>query len=606
MIHQQSSDGKEAWTVKTLRDLFEHVVQSNAPDRVLLRARAGRDWRTLTVRQFEETTRSTAARLAQAGVRAGDRVALFSENRPEWHVVDFACHLLGAVLVPLYPNLPASHVRHILTDSAAKVLVVSGKDRARVGIEATRNLPDVRVAGLDRDVDGLGYLFDLPLPPGGKFDSPPLSETDMASIVYTSGTTGEPKGVMLSHRNFAFEITAIRPLFPISEKDEVMSFLPLAHIAERMVDYIFFYCGCFVTYLEAPERVVDLIAKVRPTIMVSFPRLYERAYVRILSRVQHEGGLKAKVFGWALRAGRRAREAVWQSRRPSLLAVPQYALAKRLVFRRILAGLGGRLRFTVSGAAPLAHEIAEFFDIVGLPLLNGYGLTESPVISVGRLEANRVGSVGLPVPGVEVRIAQDGEILTRGPHVMLGYWNKPKDTREAIDADGWFHTGDIGHFDADGHLFITDRKKNLIATAGGKKVAPEPIEAQLRGNAYIAQAVLIGDNMPYITVLIVPNFENLEAHFKERGIDGMDREAIASHQLTESLIAAAVKMANAHLAQFERIRRFAVLPREFAMEDGEITPTLKVRRRVVTERYKPQIEQMYLKTHRTGEYGLDE
>ena len=593
--------------MKTLRDLFEHVVQSKTPDRVLLRARAGRDWRTLTVRQFEEATRSTAARLAQAGVRTGDRVAVFSENRPEWHVVDFACHLLGAVLVPLYPNLPASHVRHILTDSSAKVLVVSGKDRARAAVEATRNLPDVRVAGLDRDLaDGIGYLFDLPLPPGGTFASPPLSETDMASIVYTSGTTGEPKGVMLSHRNFAFEITAIRPLFPISDKDEVMSFLPLAHIAERMVDYIFFYCGCFVTYLEAPERVVDLITKVRPTIMVSFPRLYERAYVRILSRVQHEGGLKAKLFGWALRAGRRAREAVWQGRRPSLLAVPPYALARRLVFHRILQGLGGRLRFTVSGAAPLAHEIAEFFDIIGLPLLNGYGLTECPVISVGRLEANRIGSVGLPVPGIEVRIAPDGEILTRGPHVMPGYWNKPKDTKEAIDAEGWFHTGDIGQFDAEGHLFITDRKKNLIATAGGKKVAPEPIEAELRGHAYVAQAVLIGDNLPYITALIVPNFENLEAYFAERGLNGLKREEMAPHPLTEALVAAAVKETNAGLAQFERIRRFAVLPREFSMEDGEITPTLKVRRRVVTERFKNEIEQMYLKTHRTSEYGLDE
>lgn len=592
--------------MKTLRDLFEHVVQSNAPQRVLLRARAGRDWRTLTVQQFEETTRATAARLARAGVRTGDRVAVFSENRPEWHAVDFACHLLGAVLVPLYPNLPASHVRHIVTDSAAKVLVVSGKDRARVAVEATRNLPDVRVAGLDRDLDGLGYLFDLPMPQGGKFDSPPLSETDMASIVYTSGTTGEPKGVMLSHRNFAFEISAIHPLFPISENDEVMSFLPLAHIAERMVDYIFFYCGCFVTYLEAPERVVDLITKVRPTIMVSFPRLYERAYVRILSRVQHEGGLKAKVFGWALRAGRRARQAVWQGRRPSLLAVPPYALAKRLVFRRILAGLGGRLRFTVSGAAPLAREIAEFFDMVGLPLLNGYGLTETPVISVSRLEANRIGSVGLPVPGIEARIAADGEILTRGPHVMLGYWNKPKDTREAIDAEGWFHTGDIGHFDADGHLFITDRKKNLIATAGGKKVAPEPIEAVLRSNGYVAQAVLIGDNLPYVTALIVPNFENLEAYFAERGLSSLKREEMASHQLTEALVAAAVKETNSGLAQFERIRRFTVLPREFSMDDGEITPTLKVRRRVVTERFKHEIEQMYLKTHRTSEYGLDE
>lgn len=591
----------------TLRDLFEHVVRTNPPERMLMRARAGRDWRTLTVNEFEESTRQTAARLAQAGVNAGDRVALFSENRPEWHIVDLACHLRGAVLVPLYPNLPSSHVRHILADSGAKVAVVSGKDRARVAVEAARALAEVRVVGLDPELlDGVPYLVDLPLPPTGRFDSPPLKGTDLASIVYTSGTTGEPKGVMLSHRNFVSEITNIRPLFPISDRDVVMSFLPLAHIAERIVDYIFLYCGCQVTYLDAPERVVDLITKVRPTIMVSFPLLYERAYVKIVSRVQREGGVKARLFGWAVRAGRRAREAAWHGRQPSLFARAGYALARKLVFSKVLEGLGGRLRFTVSGAAPLAREIAEFFDIVGLPLLNGYGLTEAPVISVSRLEANRLGSVGPVIPGVEARIASDGEILTRGPHLMTGYWKKPEATAEAIDPDGWFHTGDVGYLDADGSLFITDRKKNLIATAGGKKVAPEPIEAQLRGTPYVGQAVLIGDNLPYVTALIVPNFESLESYFRERGLDGMNREAMAGHQLTEALVAAAVKETNGGLAAFERIRRFTVLPREFSMEDGEITPTLKLRRRVITERYRDLIAQMYLKSHRTGEYGLDE
>lgn len=592
--------------METLRDLFEHILSSNPPSKELLRARAGRDWRTYTVQEFAEATRKTASRLAQAGIGAGDRVGLFAENRPEWHIVDFACHLLGAVVVPLYTNLPAGHVRHIVADSEAKILIVAGKDRASAAVEAGRTLPAVRIVGLDPGLAGVEPLEALPVSADGTFASPPRGPTDVASIVYTSGTTGEPKGVMLTHRNFMFEIMALRPLYPITDDDEVMSFLPLAHIAERITDYVFLYCGCHVTYIDPPERVVDMITRIRPTIMVSFPRLYERAYAKIHATIEHEGGLKAKLFAWAMRVGRRAREAVWQDRVPSALTNLQYALARKLVFSKILGRFGGRLKFTFSGAAPLAREIGEFFDIVGLPLLNGYGLTEAPVIAIARLESNRIGSVGPIVPGVEVRIADDGEILTRGPHLMAGYWKKPDATAETIDAEGWLHTGDIGHLDRDGHLFITDRKKNLIATAGGKKIAPEPIEARLRASPYVAQAVLIGDNMPYVTALIVPNFENLEAYFTERGLDGKGHEALANHDVTEALIAAAVKDANSELAQYERIRRFTVMTREFSLDEGEITPTLKARRRVITDRFQQAIDQMYHKTHRTAQFALDD
>jgi long-chain acyl-CoA synthetase len=592
--------------METLRDLFEHIISSNPPSKPLLRARAGKDWRTYTVQEFAEATRQTAARLARAGIGAGDRVGLFAENRPEWHIVDFACHLLGAVVVPLYPNLPAGHVRHIVADSEAKILIVAGKDRASAAVEAGRSLPNVRIVGLDSGLTGIEPLEALPVATGGTFEAPPRGAADLASIVYTSGTTGEPKGVMLTNRNFMFEILALRPLFPITDQDDVMSFLPLAHIAERITDYVFLYSGCRITYIDPPERVVDMITRIRPTIMVSFPRLYERAYAKIHSTIEREGGLKAKLFAWAMRAGRRAREAVWQGRAPGAFTSLQYAVARKLVFSKILARFGGRLKFTVSGAAPLAREIGEFFDIVGLPLLNGYGLTEAPVISIGRLESNRIGSVGPIVPGVDVRIADDGEILTRGPQLMAGYWKKRDATAEVIDAEGWLHTGDIGHLDRDGHLFITDRKKNLIATAGGKKIAPEPIEARLRASPYVAQAVLIGDNLPYVTVLIVPNFENLEAYFTERGLDGKGREALANHDVTEALIAAAVKDANSELAQYERIRRFTVLTREFSLDDGEITPTLKARRRVITDRFRQAIDQMYLKTHRTAQFALGE
>ena len=572
-----------------------------------MRARAGGRWVTLTAAQFAAQTRETAGRLAQAGVKAGDRVVLFCENRPQWHIVDFACHLLGAVPVPLYPTLPANQVQYIVADSGAGVLLVSGKERARTAVQAAATIQGVRVIGIDPDLaEGVPGLDSLALPPQPPAAAP-LSGTTLASLIYTSGTTGEPKGVMLSHRNFISQIEALQPLYPIYPTDEVISFLPLSHVYARIVDYLFLYCGCQITYVSPPEKVVEYIAEVKPTIMGSFPGLYEKAYVRIVSRLQHEGGLRARLFAWALRVGRKARGAIWQGRRPGLLTRLQYAVARKLVFAKVLERFGGRLKFTVSGGAPLAREVAEFFDIVGLPILNGYGLTESsPVITVNRLETNRLGSVGPTAPGVEIHIAEDGEILARGPNIMLGYWHKPEATKEAVDAAGWLHTGDIGHLDKDGFLFITDRKKNLIATTGGKKVAPEPIEARLRTSPYIAQAVCVGERRPYITALIVPNFENLEGYLNEHGIHGPTREQVAEHPLTRALVEAAVKEANADLAPFERIRRVEILTKEFSLDAGEITPKLNVRRNVITEHYQAVIDEMYLKTHRPGEYELDE
>ena len=572
-----------------------------------MRARAGGRWVTLTAAQFAAQTRETAGRLAQAGVKAGDRVVLFCENRPQWHIVDFACHLLGAVPVPLYPTLPANQVQYIVADSGAGALLVSGKERARTAVKAAATIPGVRVIGIDPDLaEGVPGLDSLALPPQPPAAAP-LTGTTLASLIYTSGTTGEPKGVMLSHRNFISQIEALRPLYPIYPTDEVISFLPLSHVYARIVDYLFLYCGCQITYVSPPEKVVEYIAEVKPTIMGSFPGLYEKAYVRIVSRLQHEGGLRARLFAWALRVGRKARGAIWQGRRPGLLTRLQYAVARKLVFAKVLERFGGRLKFTVSGGAPLAREVAEFFDIVGLPILNGYGLTESsPVITVNRLETNRLGSVGPTAPGVEIHIVEDGEILARGPNIMLGYWHKPEATKEAVDAGGWLHTGDIGHLDKDGFLFITDRKKNLIATSGGKKVAPEPIEARLRTSPYIAQAVCVGERRPYITALIVPNFENLEGYLNEHGIHGPTREQVAEHPLTRALVEAAVKEANADLAPFERIRRVEILTKEFSLDAGEITPKLNVRRNVITEHYQAVIDEMYLKTHRPGEYELDE
>ncbi|HET6780759.1 MAG TPA: long-chain fatty acid--CoA ligase [bacterium] len=592
-------------TVETLRDLFEHIITTNPAGKELLRIRAGRDWRTLTVKEFEEVTRATARRLAQAGIGHGDRVALFSENRPEWHIIDFACHLLGAAPVPIYPSVPAHQVRYIVADSGSKMLLVSGKERAQAAITAIQELPSVRLVAIDPNLAGLPSLDDLPLREGGQAMSP-LKPADLASVIYTSGTTGDPKGVMLTHRNLASQITSIKPRYPITSDDDVMSFLPLSHIFQRILDYIFLYSGCRVTYVDAVEKVAAMLPLVRPTIMASVPRVYERAYVQVMTRMQREKPIKRRLFNWALRAGRRVKEAEWKGVRASPLARLQYSLARKLVFSKILERFGGRLKFSVSGGAPLAREIAEFFDIVGLPILNGYGLTESsPVIAVNRLEANRLGSVGEAAPDVEIKIAPDGEILARGPNIMKGYWNKPEATAEAVDAQGWLHTGDIGHLDKDGFLFITDRKKDILVTAGGKNVAPQPIEARLATSPYIAQAILIGDRFPYCSALIVPNFENLSAYLKEQGVNGnLSTESVAKHPVTEALVAAAVKETNEPLAAYERIRRFTVLPRELSLEQGEITPTLKVRRRIVSERFKALIEEMYLKTHRTAQFAL--
>lgn len=588
--------------METLVDLFEHVLRSNPPQRELLRIRVGRDWRGYTVRGFEEAVRAHAGRLARAGVTAGDRVALFCENRPEWHIVDFACHLIGAVLVPLYPTLPAPLVSHIIADAGAGLLVVSGRERAQIALQATAALPGVRVVGLDHTL-GLEPFADLAVAPALPAHRP--GPDDLASLIYTSGTTGAPKGVMLTHRNFVSQITSILPLYPITSQDEVMSFLPLSHVFQRILDYIFLAAGCRITYIEAVEKAGPMLPLVRPTIMASVPRVYERAYVQIMSRVQKEPRL-ARLFTWATAVGRRVKEAEWAGRRPPLVARAQYAIARRLVFRKVLERFGGRLRFTVSGGAPLARKIAEFFDIVGLPVLNGYGLTESaPVIAVNRLESNRLGSVGLPPPGVEVEIAPDGEILARGPNIMRGYWKKPEATAEAVDGDGWLHTGDIGRLE-DGYLYITDRKKELLVTAGGKNVAPQPIEMQLATSPYIAQAVAIGDNFPYVTALITPNVEHVRAYFDEHKVGDAGADGIASHPMTEALIAQAVKEVNAQLPSYERIRRFTVLPAEFTVESGEITPTLKLKRKVIAERYRREIEEMYLKTHRTAGYGLDD
>ncbi len=605
--------------METLRDLFEHVLTSYSGRKNLLRAKRGGKWVGLSTEDLGRRVHNLAAGLMDAGVVPGERLALFSENRPEWHVFDFACHLSGAVSVPLYPNLTAAQIAYIVADAEARMLVASTPSMLETALEAAKRVGNVEVVVIDPPEDGppegVGTLADLEergrlaLKASRKEKGDPFhvpQPDDVASLIYTSGTTGDPKGVMLTHRNFVFNETRAMKPFDIGPKDTVLSFLPLSHVFERTVDYALFNRGVQIVYVEAIERVPNRLLEVKPTIMVSVPRLFERSYIKIISNLRQQEGVKRRLVDWALKVARRYSEQVWSGARPSAVLRAQYALAKKRVFSKILDRLGGRLRFAVSGGAPLSREVGEFFSMIGLPIYQGYGLTEtSPVITVSTPAQNRIGAVGQAIPEIGVLIADDGEILTRGPHVMKGYFNRAEDTAEAIDADGWLHTGDVGYLDADGFLFITDRKKDIIVTSGGKNVAPQPIEGQLQATAYISQAVVIGDRYPYLTALIIPNFENLGAHLASLGESGLEEKEMAAHAEGYRLVNEAVAKVNGTLALHEKVRKFMILAQEFSLAEGEITPTLKVRRRVIAERYRELIEGMYLKTQLTDQYHAD-
>ncbi|NOZ78811.1 MAG: long-chain fatty acid--CoA ligase [Acidobacteria bacterium] len=600
--------------METLRDLFEHVLSISAGRKKLLRAKRGGKWHDISTEEFGRRVRELAAGFIAAGVRPGDRIALYSENRPEWHIFDFACSLSGAISVPLYPNLIADQVAYILEDAGARRLVVSTPKMLPVAARAAGLAGDVELIIIDPPEDGDGGLTTLAsLEARGRewlkrldkgmdpFHHP--ERDDVVSVIYTSGTTGDPKGVMLTHWNFVFDFTQALGPFDINEHDVSLSFLPLSHVFERLVDYALFARGTQIVYVEAIERVPGRLVEVKPTILVSVPRVFERSYIKIMSGIRQQEGMKRRFVEWALATGRRRLDAMVAGKRPSAFVRAQFRLARGRVFSKIIDRLGGRLRFAVCGGAPLSREVEEFFLTIGLPIYKGYGLTEtSPVISVDTPQNHRIGSVGLPVAGVEVTIAEDGEILTRGDHVMKGYLNREAETREVIDPEGWFHTGDVGYLDADGFLFITDRKKDIIVTSGGKNVAPQPIEGKLQATPYITQAVVVGDRLPYLTALIVPNFENLATHFSKRGDTNLSAEEMARHPDTFALINEAIAGINRGLSQHEKVRKFALLDRELSLAEGEITPTLKVKRRVVTERYRDLIEGMYLKTQLTDRY----
>jgi long-chain acyl-CoA synthetase len=549
--------------------------------------------------------------LRELGIRDGDRVAILSENRPEWAIADYACLTARCTDVPIYPTLPARQIEYILRDSGAVALVVSSAAQLEKVLAIRERLPGLRhIVTLDavgagqEGVLGLDELLRcgraaVARQPEWRTHALAASPADLATLIYTSGTTGEPKGVMLTHGNIASNVTTCCRLFTFGDRDECLSFLPLSHIFERMFGhYSMFHAGVVINYAGGIDTVAADMQECRPTLMAAVPRLYEKIHTRVLDSVRASPAPRRRIFAWARRVGEE-----WADRTlarapipPSLLLTRH--LADRLVFARLRARTGGRIRFFISGGAPLSAEIARFFYAAGMPILEGYGLTEtSPVIAVNTDRHTKLGTVGLPIPGVEVRIADDGEIVTRGPNVMRGYYGKPAETAEALDADGWFHTGDIGLIDAEGYLRITDRKKDLIVTAGGKNIAPQPIENLAKGSKYVSNVVMVGDRRPFPIMLVVPNPEPLRVWAARRGLPADDLERLVGVPDVQLKVEREVRKMLRDLAQFEMPKKFLLLPRDFSVEGGELTPTLKVRRRVVEERHRAAIEALYAEPH---------
>jgi long-chain acyl-CoA synthetase len=582
---------------RTLVDIFFASIAHDVQRHVMFKRDS--PWQIISSRQLYGYVATLAHILKQWGIQKGDRIAILSENRPEWMIADFACVCSGIVDVPIYATLTADQTLYLLQNSRARVVFVSTLEQLRKvqSIQANTSVEKIVVMDDVAEVNVVrmwSLINDASLEPDPEFDrqAHQIQPDDLATLIYTSGTTGTSKGVMLSHGNLTSCAIMASKQAEWEPGDVYLSFLPLSHVTARHVDYVCYLDGVTIVYCAVFEQLPQMLQEAKPTIIVAVPRVYEKVRGEAERRAGH--GLKRKVFDWAVRVGANHKQEIARGETPSGLA---WKLANRLVFDKIRQGFGGRSRAYFSGGAPLGQDMAEWFCSVGIPIMEGYGLTEtSPTLSVNRRGAFKIGSVGKVNDGLQLKIAEDGEILVKGPTVFKGYWEMPEETRNSF-VDGWFKTGDIGELDSEGFLSITDRKKDLIKTSGGKFIAPQPIENALKANVLIAQAAVIGDKRKYASVILSPHFPLLEDWAHANGVTFTSRQELVGSAKVRDLYKGIVEDLNKRLAHFETIKKIVIVPDEFTVATGEITPTLKLKRRVIEAKYKQQIDELYQSPH---------
>ncbi|MEE8377900.1 MAG: long-chain fatty acid--CoA ligase, partial [Candidatus Aminicenantaceae bacterium] len=582
--------------IETIPQVFINTVKSFQKDNLLL-YKSGGKYVPVSTSEFEEKVKGFTLGLKDLGLNPGEKLIILSENRPEWVMANFANLCLGATTVPIYTTLTPEQIRYIIDDSNAKIVVCSNLDMWKKLDAIKDELDKVTHFIIFESEAPEGVLsFKKVVASGNKLasDEPNLFEKtalrvqpeDVASIIYTSGTTGVPKGVMLTHHNLISNMMAVCQVIEFTVDDIALSWLPLSHSFEHLVTVAYIYKGVSIGYAESVETVGENMQELRPHLLTSVPRLYEKIYSAIMESVQSGSSLKRKIFFWALKTGKKAGQKKLTGQKVSPMLEMKRKIAHKLVFSKIIAKTGGRVRIFISGAAPLSKDIAEFFHALGIVILEGYGLTETaPCITLNTFQHLRFGTVGRPVSGVEVKIAEDGEILAKGPNIMKGYYNKPAETAEVFDGE-WFKTGDVGLIDADGFITITDRKKDIIVTAGGKNVAPQQIENLLRTSPFITNVLAIGDRRKFISALIVPEFDKLESYAKANNISFSSREELLNNEKILNKIEEEMAKLTENLARYEKIKKFALLKRDFEIEKGELTPTLKVKRNIVEDKYK--------------------
>ncbi len=592
----------------TISKMFLNTVEQFAHNHILY-YKCKNEWIGLTGKDIEVTVNDISFALKSIGIDAGNKIAILSNNSPRWAMTDYGIICSGAATVSVYPTLIDKQVEYILKDSGSKVAFVEDKEQFDKVNNVWSNCPDLDLVVVmddsDQSDDKRVINFKEMLDKGTEYAKTygktlkelveDANPEDLLTLIYTSGTTGTPKGVMLTHQNLVSNMLDILDKISITSKDTLLSFLPLSHVFERMSGHFTaFSKGAKIYYAESIETVPQNMTEVKPTLMISVPRLYDKMYAKVLDGIKSAPSIKQKLFWWALGVGTKVSTLKLAKNSIPFMLNKKFGLANKLVFSKIKEKVGGRLRFFVSGGAPLSKEVAEFFSAANITILEGYGLTEtSPILTANTEEEIRFGTVGKAMSSVDIKIADDGEILAKGPNIMKGYYKSPEATKEVIDKDGWFHTGDIGEFDEEGFLKITDRKKNILITSGGKNVAPAPIENSILNSVYIDQIIIIGDKRKFLSALVVPAFESVVKYLESKDISLTDNNAIIEHSAARELINSEIEKGMQNFSDYEKVKHFELLSEPFTIESGELTPTLKVVRKVVESNHDELIENIY-------------